>query len=104
MAYRLKKLKKFFDGKTGLLNDRFQGPTLEVSVMKGNGHAKSWLIGMFENVVAARCVMNEKPGSLQSAKDFFRCERRQPPTHAASSPTVNSSFTGWSRMSLSGGI
>jgi hypothetical protein len=46
---RLKKLEKFFDRKTGLLDDGLQGSTLEVSIVESDGHAKSWPIRMFEN-------------------------------------------------------
>ncbi len=100
----LEKSKKFLNGHGSLLDDRFQGPTFKILVMKRDGDAKLWLIRMFQDVMSASGMMNKKSGSLQSSENSSWFESRQSMIHTTSSTTLTFSFTGSSRIDLSGGM
>lgn len=68
--------REFFGTEARLLDDGRQRFALEVAIVKGHCHAELGPRRMFEDVVRAGSVMNEKTGPLQSADDFFGFERR----------------------------
>jgi hypothetical protein len=58
---------------------------------------------MLEEMVAAGTVVNKKPGPLQGPEDVSWPERGETLAHTVSSTTFTGSFTGSSRIALSGG-
>ena len=93
-----------FDRQTCLLDDEFQGPALEVSVMQGEGYPEMRRVRMLEEMVAASRVVHKKPGPLQGPEDWSWPERWEPSAHTVSSTTVTCFFTGSSRMGVSVGM
>lgn len=100
----LEQLLECFDRQTCLLDNGFQGPALEVPVMKGEGYPEMRLVRMLEDTVAAGRVVNKKPVPLQGPEDLSWPERWEPSAHTVSSTTLTFSFTGSSRMGLSVGM
>jgi hypothetical protein len=100
----LKKPPKCFSREASLLDDRFQRPALEVLTMEGERDAEMGFVRMFENMMAACRVVNKKPGPLQGPEDLSWPERGEVWAHTGWSTTFTSSFTGSSRIALSGGM
>src|SRR6266508_4267158 len=100
----LEQLQECFDRQTCLLDDGFQGPALEVSVMKGEGYPEIRRVRMLEDMVATGRVVHKKPGPLQGPEDVSWLERWEPSAHTVSSTTFTCSCTGSSRMGVSVGM
>jgi hypothetical protein len=93
-----------FDRQTCLLDDGFQGPALEVSMMKREGYPEMRLVRMLEDMVAAGRVVHKQPGPLQDPEDLSWPEHGEPSAQTVSSTTFTCSFTGSSRMGVSVGM
>ena len=100
----LEKTSKFFGSKAGLLDDGFQRPAFEVLIVERERDPEMGLVRMFEDIMAAGRMVNKKPGPLQGPEDLAWLKRGEAWAHTVSSMTFTCSFTGSSRIALSGGM
>jgi hypothetical protein len=98
------KLLEVFSGEAGLVKNCCQRPAFKVLVVEGQGNSEVGLVRMFKDVMAATGVVNKKPGPLHGPEDLSWPECGEPLAHTVSSTTLTFSFTGSSRIALSGGI
>lgn len=72
---------ELFVRESGLFDDGFQSPPLEIAIVEWNGDAQSGVAGMLEDVVAAADVVDEKTSPLQCPEHRARLEGRQSHCH-----------------------
>jgi hypothetical protein len=73
----LEQLPKLLGRQSGLFHNGGERTALEVFVVKGDSDAGLWPVRVFENIVAAGDVVNEKTGTLERSQECARLDGRQ---------------------------
>lgn len=66
---------------SGLFDDRFQSPPLQIAIVEWNRDAQTGATGMFEDVVTSADVVDEKTSPFQRPQYRARLEGWQPHCH-----------------------
>ena len=89
-----KEVCQLVDGQPGLAQDRPKRLRLDVGGVVGDGYAPRRVGSMPEQIVAAACSIDSKPGSLKGRDELARCDSRQAAVHTPWMATVRVSRIG----------